>query len=221
MPLIACEAALLIFFLAQPLRFGAAETFARNRQTSLAKGYSALVRNSNDREAIKAVFPDVDSVTSWYGYLKSHHLGPDPREFGATDAAANGPIRLAVHAATDPPKLNDYQIAPADACWGFLDEAMAVAGAPNTFTIMGWAWDRTGKKLPPKVALALPDGSIQQTANFVTPRPDVQKALPEITVLNTGWRADVVVASGVRVRAYAILGDQKTACPLPNEFIAP
>jgi hypothetical protein len=218
---IACEALLVVLLLAQPLRFGAVEAFARNRQVNSAKAYSALVRNTNDREAIQQIFPSVEAVTNWYGYLKSHNLGPDPRDFGGVAPPAPNPGRLAVYPASDPPQLKGYQIAHPEACFGFLDEALPVDGSPHAFTISGWAWERTGARLPGKVALAFPDGSVAQTAEFTLPRPDVQKALPEITALNTGWRTTIQAGPGVHLRAYAILADQKTACALTDQFIAP
>jgi hypothetical protein len=147
----------------------------------------------------------VEAVRAWYSYLRSRKLGPDPHEFGASD----------------PPQLKGYRFAPPGACVGFLDAGVPVPGSAHTFTVTGWAWDRTGARLPVKIVLAFPTGDSTQTDDFVTPRPGVQKAVPEITVLNTGWRATIQAASGVRVRAYARLGDQQIACAPANEFIAP
>ena len=226
--LVGCEAVLLVLFLAQPARFAAAEDFARDRKAISEKAYAALAQNTNDRAAIGADFPSVEAVTAWYGYLRSHHLGPDPREFGGAPVS---PGLATVHPATNAPQLNGYQIAPPDACWGFLDEGVPVEGSPHAFTIFGWAWQRTGARLPEKVVLAFPDGAIAQTAGLTVARPDVQKAAPEITSLNTGWTATIQAGSGVRLRAYAILAGQPnefgdvpttpTACPLSNEFVAP
>ena len=218
--LLSCEAVLLILFLAQPPRFAAAEAFAQNRKAISVKAYSALVRNTNDREAILADFPSVESVLHWYSYLQSHHLGPDPVEFGGAATPANGRLPT-IRPATDAPLLNGYHIAPAEACWGFIDEGVPVEGSPHVFTIFGWAWQKAGARPPDKILLAFPDGAVAQTAEQGIPRPDVLKASPEITNPNTGWQARVQAGSGVHLRAYAILGDNKTACPLSNEFIAP
>jgi len=218
--LLGCEAALLVLFLAQSSRFAAAEDFARNRRALSVKAYTALVRSTNDREAILADFPSVEAVTNWYGYLQSHHLGPDPSEFGGSAAPAH-PGLLTVRPATDPPQLNGYQLAAAGACWGFLDEGVPVEGRAHAFTLSGWAWQRTGGRLPLRVLLAFPDGAVAQSAEFSVARPDVQKALPEITSLNTGWQTTIQAGSGVRLRAYAILTGEKTACALSNEFAAP
>jgi len=218
--LLGCEAVLLVLFLAQPSRFAAAEDFARSRRELSVKAYTALVRNTNDRAAILADFPSVEAVTSWFGYLQAHHLGPDPSEFGGSAAPAH-PGLLTVHPATGAPQLNGYQLAPADACWGFLDEGVPIEGRPRAFTIFGWAWQRTPGRLPIKVLLAFPDGAVAQSAELNVARPDVQKASPEITSLKTGWQTTIQAGSGVRLRAYAILAGENMACALSNEFIAP
>jgi hypothetical protein len=215
-----CEAVLLIIFVAGASRFAGAETYARDRQTAMTKGYTALARNTNDREAMKLVFPSPEALIAYYTYLTSHNLGPDPREFGATEAvAAAEPHR--VRPQTDAPQLKGYHLVAPEGCWGFLDEGTPVSGNEHAFTIFGWAWDRAGARVPAKVVLASPNGSVVQSAEFGEPRPDVQKALPEVTSLGNGWKTTLQVAPGAKLRAYAIFADQKTACPLNNEFVAP
>jgi hypothetical protein len=77
------------------------------------------------------------------------------------------------------------------------------------------------KKPPNTIVLALPDGLVVGFGEVDTPRPDVRAALPGVTDLNIGWSSEAIVPHGSMLRAYALLGDSKSICPLANEIRVP
>jgi len=82
-------------------------------------------------------------------------------------------------------------------------------------------WDLAASKPPAKIILSLPDGLVVGIGDVDGPRPDVQAAKKEITDLKTGWGLEAVVPHGSVLRAFALLSDSKSICPLGNEIGAP
>jgi hypothetical protein len=85
----------------------------------------------------------------------------------------------------------------------------------------GWAWDTAAAKPPVKIVLALSDGLVVGFAEVDGLRPDVKAVKKEVTELKTGWGTLAVVPHGSVVRAFAVLADATSICPLANEIAAP
>jgi hypothetical protein len=83
--------------------------------------------------------------------------------------------------------------------------------------VKGWAWDITGASPAKAVILTTPAGTIAGSAQVGTPRPDVTKAIHDVKAVNIGWEAKVTVVTPGSYRAYAILSNFQSACPLPGE----
>ena len=50
------------------------------------------------------------------------------------------------------------------------------------------------------------------------PKPEVKEVEKEVTELKTGWGTVAVVPHGSIVRAFAVLADSTSICPLANEI---
>jgi len=218
--LLQVQVALLILMIASVSRFDSYEQFARDRQALLTRGYAALVNNPSDQESLGLLYPAPQLLPSWYRYMREHKIGPDQLAEGSVQTPATA-IEVAATPSLGEARVNGYKLVPSSQCAGFLDAAKPIPGKASLFTITGWAWDRVANKLPTKVIIATSDGNVASDANLGGSRPDVKAALPEVKDMSTGWTGSVQLRAGVSVRAFAVLADRTSACPLMNAFRTP
>jgi hypothetical protein len=202
--LVGFQIGLVVLMTASAGRFDAFEIVAKQHQLNLANGFRALAYDPPDLEALKSLYPSPELVPSWYAYLRSHNLGPDPREF-----PGKAPRLL-----KSLPNWAGYHVVAMSECSGFLDAVRRIA--PNRVTAGGWAWDIGARRAPEKVVLALPDGLVVGFGEVGTPRPDVQRSM-NIPEPLTGWHGEALAPPNSQLRAFAVLADDKSICPLNNE----
>lgn len=88
------------------------------------------------------------------------------------------------------------------------------AGPPAGSEVEGWGWDKEANR--PIAQVLLTDETLRVWGageGGVLPRPDVQRSLPEIKDLQTGWRGFATGTSGLVV-AYGLVDGGKAICPL-------
>ncbi len=136
---------------------------------------------------------------------------------GAGPATSIGPISPADTASL---KVDGYTLAPAKECAGFLDRADALPEA-GAYNVAGWAYLPTTNTKPSKVVIASADGKVLNSVPLQVARPDVKQTIPGVSVLETGFLARTVIPAHTSVRAFAVMDDGKTACPLSQEFRQP
>ncbi len=152
-------------------------------------------------------------MPAWCAYLRSHSLGPDPRELASRLPRASGPAPI--------PHWDGYKVVPGTGCVGYLDGFEPGVQEPGVVVLTGWAWDRLAQKPPRKMVFARPDGLVVGFGEMRIPREDVGAVQKDVTNINTGWEGEATAAPGSRLRAFAILEDTKSICPLPNEIVVP
>ena len=207
------QAGLLVLMVASAGRFNSYERIAAGRQIRIGRAYVAVIRNPADQAAASALNPAVALVPVWCAYLRSHNLGPDPRELEARLPRASGPAPI--------PNWAGYKVVPKDGCVGYLDGLEPGVQEPGVVVVTGWAWDREAQKPPRKMVFALPDGRVVGFGEMRIPREGVGAVIEEVTDINTGWEGEATAAPGSRLRAFAVLQDRTSICPLPNEIIVP
>jgi hypothetical protein len=213
--LVQVQIGLVVLMLATAGRFGALEQASRQHRMELARAYAALAFNPADRDAIKVLYPDVEGLRVWYAYLRSHNLGPDPHEFVVEPSH---PLKILEEPI---PNWGGYHLVASNRCLGFLDAVRPVAPGSDRVVAGGWAWEAAAGRPPKQIILALPDGLIVGFAEVDAVRPDVRSVVKEVTDLNTGWNIEAIVPHGSVLRAFALLSDSKSICPLANEIGVP
>ena len=183
---------LVVLLAANQGRFGTIVRLAKQHQIALDDAYVALANNSSDLAGLEILYPQPEKVMPWYNYMRSHNLGADPSEFY---------------------NWGGYHMAATNNCAGSLETIRRISSTQTM--AQGWAWDTAAKKAPNQVVLALPDGLVVGLGEIDTPRPDVQAALT-ISELRTGWSGEAKAAEGSQLRAFAVLADSKSICPLNN-----
>jgi hypothetical protein len=99
-----------------------------------------------------------------------------------------------------------------DRCIGNVDGRAPDPKDNSKTVVMGWGWDVKAKALPQAVLLVDASGKIAGSAQPGVPRPDVPKALPQITSEKTGWDSVLPGKTG-EVTAYLLLSTGEV-CPL-------
>jgi hypothetical protein len=198
---------LLLLMTSSISRFSGIEEGAKMRQSTISQAYSALAYDPPDLNALKTLYPDPRLVPAWYAFLRSHNLGSDAREFAGKDERLRSL-----------PDWRNYRVVANTNCSGFFDAYQR--STANRVQAQGWAWDIAAKRPPQKIVLALPGGPVVGLGEVDTPRPDVQ-TLAKIPELITGWRAEALAPHDSQLKAFALLADSKSICPLNNEFRVP
>jgi hypothetical protein len=188
---------LVVLLTANQGRFAAIVRLAEQHQIALDNAYVAVANHSPDLDALKILHPQPERVAGWYNYMRSHNLGADPREFY---------------------NWGGYRMAASSNCVGSFEIIQRISSTQTM--AQGWAWDTTAKQAPDQVVLALPSGLVVGLGEIGIPRPDVQAAM-QIPELRTGWRGEAQAAAGSQLRAFALLADSKSICPLNNERQVP
>jgi hypothetical protein len=191
------QTVLVILLIANQGRIGTIVRLAKEHQIALDDAWVTLASNSPDLDGLKILHPQSERVAGWYNYMRSHNLGADPKEFY---------------------NWGGYSMAAASNCVGSLE---AIRRISSTQTMaQGWAWDTMAKQAPDQVILALPSGLVVGLGEINMPRPDVQ-AVMKIPELRTGWSGQLQAAKGSQLRAFVVLADSKSICPLNNERQVP
>ncbi len=104
------------------------------------------------------------------------------------------------------------------ACKGAFDVvALQHGGASPGVEADGWSW-LTGEKRPPDQIVFVDDNNtIVGAATTVNERPDVSKAVKEVTVTKVGWHGVIGATTGT-IHAYALLPGS-TLCPFGDKTL--
>jgi hypothetical protein len=105
-------------------------------------------------------------------------------------------------------------------CLGAFDRvATRHTDASPGVEVEGWAWLKAEKQPPEHLLFVDPGGGVVGAGETTTDRPDVSKAIPEVTAQKVGWRG-VVSASAGSIRAFAALPNG-ALCPIGAKDIGP
>ena len=83
----------------------------------------------------------------------------------------------------------------------------------------GGAWLKSEKQTPEHILFVGPDNSVVGAGETTIDRPDVPKAVPEVTISKVGRRGIILAASG-QMRAFAALPDGRSARSAPRTSAA-
>jgi hypothetical protein len=153
-------------------------------------GTSAVLGDVEDKDALQALFPFEGRVHELVPYLRAQHISL----FAEPPAAVVG-APLA------------QPLAPAGACVGSFDVLQPSPQADGAWRATGWGWDsRAGK---PFHRLALVDGSGRVVGIGVSGllRPDVRRAVRQVSDRGAGWTASVPRGQGGALIAYGLTAD--------------
>jgi hypothetical protein len=210
--LVTLQTGLLALMVASAMRYHSFEEIAAVRRVRLARAYIAVTRNPDDRAAA-AILNPATVVPSWCAWLRANHIGPDPEELEATLPTPSGVDSIA--------NWGGYRMVPANRCDGYIDGFEPGVRQPGVAVAIGWAWDRQARRAPQKVVVTLPDGQVVGVGRMNIQREDVNAVVGEVTGINIGWEGTVAAARGSRLRAFALLQDGASICPLPNDVTMP
>ncbi len=207
------QAGLLVLMVAGVGRFDSYERVAATRKVRIGRAYVAITRDPANAAAANILSPKAALIPVWCAYLRSHSLGPDLHELEAGLPRASGPAPI--------PNFAGYKVVSEDRCIGYFDGLEPDVQAPGVVAAVGWAWDREAHKPPRKIVLARPDRRVVGFGEMVIPREDFFSVEKDVTNVNTGWEGEATALPGDKLRAYAVLEDATSICPLPNVVMAP
>ena len=207
------QLAVLILMAANLGQYPAYERMAVGRSNRLAGAYLAIVENPSDAAAAVKLNPAVSLMPGWYGYLRSRGLGPDPIALSRQLSKIDRPVAIA--------NWGGYTQVPPERCIGRLDGFQPGTARNGIGMITGWAWDRRSMAPPLRILFSTPNGVIEGSAEFQVQREDVPPVVKEVTDINTGFEGVALAQPGTKLRAFALLRDKVSICPLPNEITVP
>jgi hypothetical protein len=85
----------------------------------------------------------------------------------------------------------------------------------------GWAWDNERASVPSTIVITDDKGVIVGLGLTGYRRPDVSKAVPEISSTHSGWQGLVNGVADRSLTAYAVLDDGRMICRLEQDHSAP
>ena len=98
-------------------------------------------------------------------------------------------------------------------CVGAFDAVtLKHISSPSGVEAAGWGWLTGQKTAPAKIVFVNAAGVIVGAGTTATDRPDVEKAVPGVTVLKTGWIGEIGQPSG-DITAMALMPGE-VLCPL-------
>jgi hypothetical protein len=104
------------------------------------------------------------------------------------------------------------------ACKGAFDAVkVRHAGTPSGVEVEGWAWLTDQKAAPIQILFVDIGGDIVGAGQTTMDRPDVPKAVSDVTTAKVGWHGVVQAASG-KITALAALPD-RALCPVGTKDI--
>ncbi len=217
--LLAAQVFLLIMVGTALAHFHPYKQYAMDRKADLAAAYRWLMDGSEDGSRLAVLSPMPFMVPDLFSYLESKGWGASASDFGELSSVRNGnhDFRVTRHRRAISPKVDGYTVGPKILCQGFLDE---VTG-PDSFgqlAARGWAWDWTEQEPAKRIILVLATGKVVGHTVTGLRRPDVPKNVPGVAAANTGWATRVEIPKNTVLRAFVVMDDGTSACPLKGEF---
>ena len=159
---------------------------------------SAIRAGVDAKSQIAAVYPDPASGFPLIEVLRAH------RRSIFRDASMVGGESL-------PP---EYSVIGRDLCRGAWEATTPVDGAAKPAeAVSGWAWDSGANRRPERVVI-MEDRVIRGFGEFTRDRDDVAAAFHRSGMTASGWFG--FAQGNALYRAYALLSDQRSLCPLSN-----
>jgi hypothetical protein len=193
----------LLLLLAMPARFDSIQAQAFDRQTRWNRGMQAVLHHAYSDPAIGLIYHHPQMIPAYMNFLAQHHWGPLQA--------------FEVSTAREKPPVSGYQMAPQSRCVGYLDTAIELPRTTD-LTVTGWAWDNKTQTPPPRVAIASSAGAVVAVGPTSSPRSDVSAILPRTAAAKTGWSVALHSPSNDHYKAFAIVDNGKSACPLQNSL---
>ena len=120
------------------------------------------------------------------------------------------------------PLEDDYRIVSGNRCRGVWESRTEVSDMRGgAASVAGWAWDIGGNRPPRSILIADGSKTIRGMARFDQERTDLAEALRKSAMAGSGWFGYFRRVNDGKYRAYAVLNDGKSACPLPDREEAP
>ena len=134
--------------------------------------------------------------------------------------------RLSIFAGSPAPigePLEDhYAIVGSSRCRGVWESRTDVSDMwGGAATVVGWAWDTGENRRPRSVLIADESKNIRGIARFNRKRVDIADALRSSALESSGWFGYFRHVKDTKYRAYAVLNDGRSVCPLSNREEAP
>ncbi len=207
--LLTLQLTMLFLMVAAARRFEVYARIALDRKAALANAYESLMHDEANTDAYGALYPIPVMVPAWNRYLRWRGWGPRVGDF---------PEFSHYLWQTKPYRVTGYHVEPETTCAGFLDSVKAIAGPFNEFATAGWAWDSNHKMPPRSILIVLSNGDVVGETHTGLPRPDVPQNIGDLTNLNTGWAIKVQVPEHATLKAFAVLDDTRSVCPLAGAY---
>lgn len=161
---------------------------------------TALLVGIKDDAALRAVHPNPSFVETQATILRELGLVPFHNQLAQLPGSL-----LQQH----------FKVTDQDLCLGWFDTISPIAGAPGA-RVMGWAWDYEAAKNPSLIVISNENNRILGLALPGLARPDVVENVKVVNHADVGWTGHVRATSQL-LRAFAILADGTTACPLQGQ----
>src|SRR5258707_15127679 len=161
---------------------------------------TALLAGVNDPVAFGQVYPHPMRVTEQAAKLKSQHLSIFADEWSAWLGT---------------PVTDHLRLGEAARCRGGIDEVVGLANAGRPeWRISGWAWDNVGSSAAERIILVDAAGRVvgYGLSGF---------APKEGGLGRSGWRGHFSAERAVAITAYALVDQQREACPLAGWSASP
>ena len=154
----------------------------------------------NDPVAFGQVYPHPERVTEQAAKLKSQHLSIFADEWSAWLGT---------------PVTAHLRLGEAARCRGGIDEVMRLANAGRPeWRISGWAWDNVGSSAAERIILVDAAGRVvgYGLSGFAPKEGGLRRS---------GWRGHFSAERAVAITAYALVDQQREACPLAGWSASP
>ncbi len=211
--LIAAQVLILAALVNSVSHFATYRHIARARQAALRNAYASLARDPSDEQALRALYLAPALVPRWYQYLRANGWGPRDADLGFS----TGWTDLSCPSALCQHSVQGYTLASPARCEGVFDALTVVPGGHGLLIARGWAWEPEWASPPRKVLVVLSTGEVLAQTSTGLSRPDVPVNVPGVTGKNTGWRLKFQAPEHGTFRAFAVLHDSQSVCPLSNQ----
>lgn len=185
---------------------GLAETRLSRDQAGIA-----MILGVKDDETIKHIFPDPSLPWGARDFLRANRFSmfsePFAKWYGVN-------IR------------DQFDVARKSRCQGFFDTVTGVISSGSEANsaqgrATGWVWDNEQASVPSTIVISDEKGVIVGLGLTGYRRPDVSKAIPEISSPHSGWQGLVNGVAGSSLTAYAVLDGGQMVCRLEQDHSAP
>jgi hypothetical protein len=148
---------------------------------------------------VGAIYPDPEFAFSLIDVLRAHRRS----------LFAGGP--MAAGEALRP----EYQVVSGDRCRGAWESTTALDSIGQRASALGWAWDLAANRRPSGVMFLDEVRVIRGFAVFTRDREDVAASFRNGRMVSSGWFG-FTRQGDPPYRAYALLSDGRSLCPLSN-----